>query len=630
MPWGSLERPALGISLLKAGLTRNKKNCDIRYLTNLFAKYIGFEEYKWISTQLPHTAFVGEWVFSSMVCDEMKDKEEEYMNEVLRKTWQLDERSIHRILSIKNYVPHFLDYCMQVIPWKKYTMVGFTSTFEQNMASLALAKLIKKKFPKIITVFGGANFEGEMGLELHSKFSFIDFVCSGEADESFPALINFLDKTAKNDDALSSIKGIVYRNAQGSHYTGQAEMIRDMDQLPIPDFSDYFNEMNDSPASDMVYPAVLMETSRGCWWGEKSHCTFCGLNGGSLSFRSKTAQRALDEILFLTEQWQTNFVEIVDNILDMKYFKNFLPSLAQLKNPLSLYYEVKANLNRKQIQILYAAGVHRIQPGIESMSNHILSLMLKGTSALRNIQLLKWCKEYNIGVDWNVLYGFPGETQQDYDEMLELFPSIRFLQPPGACGPIRLDRFSPYYDKWQLFGFTRIRPIVPYRFLYPFNDECLSKVAYYFDYDYISGIAADTYVRKVLAYINEWQQNPEVGSLSAFSQSADKLILIDTRQNACNMKYELSSAEKKIYDYCDEMRTIVSIKQHLQNEYKKLVISDEVVKTHLKFFIINRLMVTDGDHYLSLALYRSTKMNVQKSLPDDLKIADTNLVNLVS
>ena len=602
MPFGSLERPALGISLLKAGMTRNNKTCDIRHLTNIFAKYIGFDEYNWISTKLPHTAFAGEWVFSDMVCDEIKEKESEYINEVLLKTWQLDESSVYRMLSIKKYVPYFLNYCMEIIPWKKYSIIGFTSTFEQNMASLALAKLVKKRYPKIITVFGGANFEGEMGLELHTKFSFIDYVCSGEADESFPALVNYLDGTSKEINSPSEIKGIVYRDKQRSYFTGQAELIRNMDDLPIPDFSDYFNEIYDNSATNMVYPIVLMETSRGCWWGEKSHCTFCGLNGGSLSYRSKTAQRALNEIVYLTDQWQTNFVEIVDNILDMRYFKDFLPSLSRLKNPLNLYYEVKANLSRKQVQLLYEAGVHRIQPGIESMSNHVLSLMLKGTSALRNIQLLKWCKEYKINVDWNILYGFPGETQEDYDEMLELFPSIRFLEAPGACGPIRLDRFSPYYDKWQLFGFTKIRPILPYRYIYPFNTESLSKIAYYFDYDQTSGIVPDMYARNVITYVNEWQRNPETGTLSAFRQSENKLILIDTRQNACNMKYELSGAEKSIYDYCDEIRTLISIRQHLQKEYNESHILDQEIKNHLQFLVTNRLMVTDGDHYLSLAL----------------------------
>ena len=85
-------------------------------------------------------------------------------------------------------VPYFLDHCLATVPWSDYRVVGFTSTFEQNIASLALAKRIKQNYPKISIVFGGANWEAEMGHELHRKFPFVDYVCSGEAETSFPAL----------------------------------------------------------------------------------------------------------------------------------------------------------------------------------------------------------------------------------------------------------------------------------------------------------------------------------------------------------------------------------------------------------------------------------------------------------
>jgi len=56
------------------------------------------------------------------------------------------------------------------------------------------------------------------------------------------------------------------------------------------------------------------------------------------------------------------------------------------------FYEVKANLTRVQVSALRAAGVTRIQPGIESLSDHVLKLIGKGTCGLRNVQLLKWCR----------------------------------------------------------------------------------------------------------------------------------------------------------------------------------------------------------------------------------------------
>ena len=57
------------------------------------------------------------------------------------------------------------------------------------MASLCLARLLKERFPHLRIAFGGANCETVMGEELHRQYPFIDFVVSGEADCSFPALM---------------------------------------------------------------------------------------------------------------------------------------------------------------------------------------------------------------------------------------------------------------------------------------------------------------------------------------------------------------------------------------------------------------------------------------------------------
>src|SRR5262249_21925757 len=160
-------------------------------------------------------------------------------------------------------------------------------------------------------------------------------------------------------------------------------------------------------------------------------------------------------------------------------FRDLLPALAARNRSTQMFYEVKANLTNEQVEMLHEAGINRIQPGIESLSDHVLTLMRKGTTALKNIQLLKWCRQYGISADWNLLYGFPGETREDYREMMRLFPAIRFLGPPVAWGPVRMDRFSPYFDSPSQFGMQNVRPLAPYSHLYPFPEESLAKIAYY-------------------------------------------------------------------------------------------------------------------------------------------------------
>ncbi len=620
MPFGALERPALGLSLLKAKLSEIGVPCEVEYLNLPLAEFIGCEEYQWVNYELPYTAFAGDWLFTESLYGPRPETDRLYIQRVLRETWQLGTAELARLMQIRLLLPHFLQYCLESVAWNEYALVGFTSTFEQNIASLTMARLLKERYPHLVVVFGGANWEAGMGLELHRQFACVDYVCSGESEESFPMLVQRILNSPRNGRELqgqnrshrvtpkidvSDIRGIVYRTVSGaSVFTGPPELIRDMDALPIPDFSDYFHAIAQSSATVTVTPSVLLETSRGCWWGAKSHCTFCGLNGGAMAFRSKSPRRTLDELEYLTDRWRTDSVEAVDNILDMKYFDNVLPALAQAQRPFQVFYEVKANLNRRHLELLCAAGVTRIQPGIESMSDHILKLMRKGTTALKNIQLLKWCQEYGITAEWNILYGFPGETREDYQKMLELLRSVRFLRPPTACGPVRLDRFSPYFNTPTEFGLTNVRPFMTYQFLYPFPPESLHRIAYYFDYDYCAEVNPRDSAAEVIAYTDEWQRWPESGMLISIRSDQQTLLLLDTRADATSPRHSLSGLECEAYEYCDEMHTGADVTRHLRSLSADQTIHDEQVKSFLDSLVENRLMVTDGKYYLSLAIRR--------------------------
>jgi radical SAM superfamily enzyme YgiQ (UPF0313 family) len=174
----------------------------------------------------------------------------------------------------------------------------------------------------------------------------------------------------------------------------------------------------------------------------------------------------------------------VDNILDLKYFKTLLPELAERKLNVSLFYETKSNLKKDQVRMLRDAGVRTIQPGIESFSNRVLKQMKKGVSGLQNIQLLKWCKEIGVHPTWNFLIGFPQECPDDYFEMAGLATRVCHLPRPAGVSVIRLDRFSPNFTQADQLGFTRLRPLPFYEFLYDLPEAARGNLAYYFAYEY--------------------------------------------------------------------------------------------------------------------------------------------------
>jgi ribosomal peptide maturation radical SAM protein 1 len=615
LPFGAPDRPALGISLLKANLTRRGIACDVAYLFSEFAEMVGLDTYQWLTDEVPYTSFAGDWCFTLPLYGRRSGEDEEYVKHILKRTWAMSGADIRRIVETRELTPAFIDRCLDRVDWEQYNVIGFTSTFVQNMASLALAQRLKKRLPKAKIVFGGANWEGEMGEALHASFPFVDFVCQGEADESFPRLIEAL---AANKPISENAAGILYRDTNGASISGgKAVPITDVDALPIPDFRDYFTMLRSRPIFRSVVPMLLMETSRGCWWGEKHHCTFCGLNGNGLAFRSKSSARALSELTELTTGWNIGFVSMVDNILDMAYFRSLLPELANRRSPTRLFYETKANLTRSQIKLLAEAGVMNIQPGVESLSDHVLKLMRKGTTGLRNIQLLKYCREYDINVDWNLLYGFPGETGSDYRAMLKRMPTIRHLQPPSGSGPIRLDRFSPYFETPEAFGLKNVRPMEVFHYLYPFDRDVLHRIACYFDFDYGEHVTASDDVANVIAFIGEWNADPSPGHLM-ISDTGKGLNISDTRTGWQRAMYQLSDYERVVYLLCDEITTVGKIVSMLNHLFPGETFNQADLLEFLGSLEANGLISSDGERYLSLGVYDSFPWHWQEQLSKDL------------
>lgn len=559
LPFGPMHLPSLGLSLLSAGLQARGIGTRVRYFTLDYAQAIGPELYQGLSAENPYPAdLVGEWVFSDALGSALEP--EAYIDQVIRGghpdhrkrfAGVLAHAHLHheRAIGLRPGAAAFVDGWVEEILDLKPRVVGFSSVFEQTAASLAAAKRIKARSPGTLLVLGGANCEGPMGRALFDQHPFLDAVFSGEADHRFPdAMAAFL--ATGRIPAEGGIHVRPWIAGAAAEASGRPSVPASMDALPVPDFTDYFQDLQALGLEIPGGSAILFETSRGCWWGEKHHCTFCGLNGEGLAYRSKSPGRALAEFRDLRDRHPGSPVVVADNILDMGYFKTFLPALAAEGNRTPLFYEVKANLTREQLRLLKDAGVETLQPGIESLADGVLRLMDKGVRGLQNLQFLKWSKELGLNAVWNLLHGFPGEDPEDYARMLARLPLLHHLTPPMVCGPIRLDRFSPNFEQAEARGFREVRPYPSYRWVFGLEEAEAARMAYYFTYRHGDGCDPAAYAGPLEAAVNAWRQAHGRSALTLLDRG-DYLLIADQREVAPEPLVILEGLEAALLRACE-------------------------------------------------------------------------------
>ena len=339
----------------------------------------------------------------------------------------------------------------------KARIVAASSIYAQQNASLAILKRVKELDPSIITILGGHNVSGEMGRVILRYFPSVDLVSFGEGDETIVQVCSDL-LTHKN----SSMPYGVIRHGEELPETIPYRMTKNMDRVAVPDYRDFFEEIQmetsgfygDIPVYYLqTYEnTIFLEGSRGCWWGEKHPCSFCGLNGLTDHYREKSSQKLYSEIHEMISQYPGAIIQLSDNVLSRNMIRELVPMLANDPESYFIIAEIKTNLKSQEIKALSKAGFHVTQPGIESLNDHLLALMGKGSSAVQNIALMKYCRTYGIYPIWNMMFQVPGENREDYEQMLELIPSIVHLNPPTRANSIVFMRFSRYCDHPEDYG----------------------------------------------------------------------------------------------------------------------------------------------------------------------------------
>jgi ribosomal peptide maturation radical SAM protein 1 len=531
MPTLSPHIPSFTLGILKPTLERAAISVDPFSFFLPFAKMIGWELAFQLS--LVGDAMAGEWIWSKAAFGDFAD-DAAYLRRFDHEVSALMDRAggfkPARLKQIKNKdAPKFIDWAVAQADWSKYGFVGFTVVFQQLLASVAMAKAIKQRHPKVPIVFGGATFEDDIAYELMRQCDFIDAVHCGDADETLPELARRLDA----GESLEGLPGVLFREGKQLRYAGRAPNLKQLEKVPAPDYDDFFSLAHSLGIEGWDNAPTIMlpiETARGCWYGMKNHCTFCGLNRQGMEFRHKPAPQVLEMLKTLSRRYGSTHFNAIDNILAPEYVEKLFGQLKAEHTDLKLHYEIRPTVNRDKLKLMREGGLFSVQPGVESFSTHVLTLMKKFTTGVKNLELIKWTTYYGIDNLYNILYGFYGETEQDYVEQARLIRKIPHFHAPYAMAQARPDRGSPMYERREEHGIVKMMPASCYPWLFPERFD-LNKISYYFEDERVGVPARKTY-EECIGLVAEWRQSwaaPSRRRMLTYTKGYDTVTVHDQR-----------------------------------------------------------------------------------------------------
>jgi hypothetical protein len=219
--------------------------------------------------------------------------------------------------------------------------------------------------------------------------------------------------------------------------------------------------------------------------------------------------------------------------------------------------------------------------------------MKKFTTGARNLELLKWTTYYGIDNQYNILYGFHGETEADYRLQAELIRKIPHIQPPYAFALARADRGSPMFEKPDAHGVHHLRPSSCYPFIFPSSFD-YPHIAYFFEDDRVPEELP--WHRECSELVDDWRkrwQSPSRPSLTYF-KGVNSLSLRDHRgEKPRALRYDGRAAE--LYERCADAQRTEALREAYRGEDKWL---DET----LREFVEQGVMISLDDRYLALAL----------------------------
>lgn len=308
-----------------------------------------------------------------------------------------------------------------------------------------LAKEIKKKYPSIFIVVGGAHITAMPEQSIKNKC--FDFGVIGEGEYTFLKLV----QTLLDKKSYKNIEGIIYKKDRKIIKTKPRKLIEDLDELPFPTYhllpsiKLYRPQIHSMKAT----PIASIITSRGCPF----QCIYCDKSVFGSKYRVRSPKNVVDEIEYLINKFGVKEIIFCDD--NFTLIKKRVSDICDeiLKRKLKIYWScsVRAdNVDKKLLEKMKSSGCWLIALGIESGNQKILEISKKNISLDIIKKVVKWSNEFKIKVRGYFMLGLPGETKESIEDTINFAKSLKLNTAEFTiCTPFPN---TPLYNNISKYG----------------------------------------------------------------------------------------------------------------------------------------------------------------------------------
>lgn len=280
-------------------------------------------------------------------------------------------------------------------------------------ALMSAAARIKAVRPSTTIVVGGPEV-GPVAVSTLERHGAIDVVVKSEGEVPLCAIV----ERVRAGNSLDDVPGICFRSDDAIVDTGDAPILRDLNELPSPHTERF---------AGTERRVVCVETQRGCVF----RCNFCFYNK-DLSIRNRRFD--LDRVRREIQFWLSRDVQelyLMDPVfnLNVERAKEICRFLAANNHRhIPVHTEVWAEfIDDELARLMRDAHFKYIEVGLQTTDDGVLATVERRLRMQKFMDGIGYLKKYGLTFEVQLIYGLPGETRESFRKSLNFAAA---LDPP--------------------------------------------------------------------------------------------------------------------------------------------------------------------------------------------------------